>query len=705
VRESFGEDKAERGRGTSPARGDVWEFPHPGKHPCAKIIRIDEDRLTDFSARPERTPMTHAAMKTIGRAVLIVSVVVVGACSQPKREVSASTLRLEDVPPALRGTIGAEAAIRGTDATLVSGLGIVVGLNGTGGGEYPQAVLGNMEREVARNGIGKGGQAYGDLQGVTPLQFLRSPNIAIVTVQAVIPPGTPKGTNFDVYVSTLPGSSVTSLEGGTLWSTDLRLGPPSMVGGVRQRRLAEARGPIFINPFSEPAGGLSGESVGLTRTRGRVLAGGSVREPLKLQMVLDNESHSRARTIVNSINSRFPRGPGDEDPIARGRGSDGSGSNTYQSITITVPKSFSDDPAEFLQLLRYTRVDQSFPQEFARRYVEELKTNPAMATELSWCLQAVGKTAIPFLTPMYDYAELGPRMAALEAGAKLGDQRTVPHLLDLARNAPGSLRSEAIGLLSRMPANPNINVAMRDLVNAPELEIRVAAYEALAKHRDLAINRAPVGPDPRMPKFIVESIPAAEPMIYVTQQGEPRIVLFSPRSEGGIMFVKPTLVSMWSDRLIFNAPSATAKLRMRYINTGTGQATEREVPENAYDLIRYLAHRSTPEDPAPGLDLSYSEVVGALYSLSRQGGLNATFATEEDRLRAAILQAGRSATMADRPETTADEESGVTVFKPDLAGEGVAPAKEGSLTEENAATRKSKIVPLTRPVPKPASTD
>jgi hypothetical protein len=213
-------------------------------------------------------------------------------------------------------------------------------------------------------------------------------------------------------------------------------------------------------------------------------------------MVLDNESHSRARTIVSSINSRFPRGPGDEDPVARGRGADGPAGNEHQSITITVPRAFSSDPAEFLQLLRYTRVDQSFPQEFAKRYVEELKVNPVMAPELSWCLQAVGKTAIPFLVPMYDYPELGPRMAALEAGAKLGDQRTVPHLIELARSAPGSLRAEAIGLLGRMHSNPNINVALRDLVNEPELEVRVAAYEALVLQQDLSISRAAGGPPP-----------------------------------------------------------------------------------------------------------------------------------------------------------------------------------------------------------------
>lgn len=619
-------------------------------------------------------------------------------CNSPRREAAVPRMQLESVPPVLRGTIGAEASIRGTDPVLVSGLGVVVGLNGTGGGEYPQAVLAHMEREVAKGGIGRGGVAVGDLEGMSPQQFLRSPDVAIVIVQAVVAPGAPKDSRFDVFVTTLPGSSVTSLEGGTLWTTELRLGPPSLVGAVRTRRLAEARGPIFINPFSEPAGGLSGDSIGLTRTRGRVLGGGRVTEPLKMQLVLDDESHSRARTVVSAINSRFPRGPGDDDPTARGRGSDGTGDRRYQSVTINVPAAYRDDPAEFLQLLRYTRIDQTFPQEFAKRYVDELRENPVLAADLSWCLQAVGKTALPFLAPMYDYPELVPRMAALEAGAKLGDQRTVPHLVQLARTAPPALRAQSIELLSRLPANPNINFALRDLLGAPDLDVRVAAYESLRRLGDPIITQTALGPDRLLPRFILETVPSPEPMIYVTQQGRPRIVIFGAAPGRPLRFTKPLFVSMWSNRLMLNADDTAAPLRMRFVNSRTGRVLERDAPEDVVEFVRLLAHRTTPEDPSPGLDLSYSEVVGALYELTRQGAVDATFATEEDRLRAAILQAGRTASVADRPEGAEDEISADELpFKPDLAGQRAPAVKEGELTGQGAATRPSRVVPLSRP--------
>ena len=64
-----------------------------------------------------------------------------------------------------------------------------------------------------------------------------------------------------------------------------------------------------------------------------------------------------------------------------------------------MPNEYRDDAATFLELLRYTRVDPSYPEEFARRYVEELKASPALGEQLGWCLKAVGKISIPFLVP------------------------------------------------------------------------------------------------------------------------------------------------------------------------------------------------------------------------------------------------------------------------------------------------------------------
>src|SRR5690606_8363589 len=117
----------------------------------------------------------------------------------------------------LRGTIGAECSVNGIQPTLVSGLGFVVGLNGTGGLALDAAVAATMERELGLRGISRGGNGTSGtaIDGLSPRELLRDPNTAVVTVFAAIPPGAPKGATFDVYVRAL---NATSLEGGTLWT-------------------------------------------------------------------------------------------------------------------------------------------------------------------------------------------------------------------------------------------------------------------------------------------------------------------------------------------------------------------------------------------------------------------------------------------------------------------------------------------------------
>lgn len=674
-----------------------------------------------MTLRNKRTEWVGSGAIWVGTRVVaalgVAGVVCASGCGdEPRavRKVEPPAALLRDVAPALRGTIGAEATFRGIEPVLVSGLGIVVGLAGTGGSDnLDQSVLATMERELGRGGIGRGaiGANVPGLEGVTPQQFLRSRNVAVVIVESRIPPGAPEGESFDVYVRAVPGSSVTSLEGGMLWTTDLRIGPAAVFGSYKTRRIAEARGPIFINPFSGPSTSASGE-LEVTRTTGRILGGGKIVDPLLIEMVLDNDSHARARSIVGAINSRFARGAGDEGQIARGRGS--GGGSSMQSIALRVPRAYREKPAEFLQLVRHLRVDSSVPEEFARQYVETLKTQAELSEDMRWCLQAVGRPALPFLYPMYDYPELGPRIAALQAGAGLGDPRAVPALIELAKTGPAGLRTEAIELLGGMPTNPTVNLALRELLSEPELDVRISAYEALRERNDSMILSLAVGEDVRQPKFILELVQASDPLVYVTQQGQPRVVIFGgidanamrsrPDSRGGggggggkyrgLALTKPNLVSLWDDRFMMAADESTSPTRVMW-RDARGKLTQTTAPDEVAELVQFLAHNSTPENPKPGLGMSYSQVVGAVYEMTKRGAIGATFATEEDKLRAEIFQAAQQLVLADRPETEADAQAlkgAESIFKPEAPKALAADGAGGGGGE--TAGGKSKIVPL-----------
>lgn len=649
---------------------------------------------------------------------LVVASLIAGTClsltaceSDPPPVTRNTQVIVRDVPTVLTNTIGASTTINGTDPIVVFGYGIVVGLNGTGGQILDEALASQIETEMTRRDISPSINYEGSaINGMTPKQMLRDKNVAVVLVQAAIPPAAPKGLPFDAYVTAI---NATSLEGGTLWTTDMYIqtGPVGTLGGLRGRRLANARGPVFINPFVDPAG----DADGVNRRTGRVLAGGSVVEPLKMEILLDEQSHARARRMADAINTRFPEESGTRGKIAMGR--------TGQSIALQVPSSMMDNAGDFVQIVRHLPVDYSNPDLYAKRYTEALRDQPWLASELGYCLLAVGgDSAVRFSRELYDFPEVVPRMTALRVGARLGDHKTADYLIKTARTGIGPERLEAIDLLTDIDAGPQIDLALRELLESRELLIRVAAYEALATraqgiarrkalreaaaiarasgeltinnptHRDVLMRGAIPGNNIQGvsrtiigDKFQLDRVPFGEPMIYVTQQGQPRIVLFG----SNMALDKPTLVNAWEDRLMIAADSNSPKHRVYYRDYRNGQTSTNEIESSVDSLIAFLARQSSPEDPRPGLNMSYSEVVGVLYAVHQKRGALYAFATESDKLRAQLAEAAKASAPKIRPETPAEKEM-LLVEQP--SPEEVANTKPTELP-------KPRIIPVVRPNP------
>lgn len=596
----------------------------------------------------------------------------------------------KDTPAALRDCVLAQATLRGNQPILVSGYGLVVGLNNTGGGDAPGAIRAVMEREMLVMGVGR---EIGPFKNMSPNDILNDKRTAVVIVSAAIPAGAPVGTKFDVRVEALPGTATTSLEGGRLYTTRLFRGMvrPAMPA---TESVANARGDLFINPFADPAAA-GADSV--YRTVGRVLNGGNVTKPFPVTLTLDTPSHARTRAITESLNSRFPRNTG-EAAVARGL--------NEETIEITVPSHYRAEPEEFFNLLQHVRVDRTFPEEAANLYVKSLKEQPEIAESLSWALQALGPIALPSLRQLYDYPEVRPQMAAVTAGAKLGDLTSRTHLEHVATSGAPGLRTNAIALLGNLPTDPKVNEFLRDQLNSRELDIRLAAYEALAKRNDPWIERSRVDQ-----KFALDVVPSAEPMVYATLQREPRIVVF-----GDEMKVRrPVFVSVWGDRLMVSSQTETDPLRVFYRDYRSERATQAETPGTITDLIEYLGHRTTPEEPAPGLDFSYSEVVGALSTMLGKGLAAAPFVPESDRLELELIRARQTETGADRPEVAENEgDSAVPSSgdetpseRPDVAEADSEPTSEPAAESPAEPTKKSYVVPLA-PAPstskKPAGT-
>ncbi|MEQ9616487.1 MAG: flagellar basal body P-ring protein FlgI [Phycisphaerales bacterium] len=594
-------------------------------------------------------------------ALLALSAAVV-SCGSSKRGSTRATGAItsaRDVPAILRNTIGAECTLRGDQPVLVSGYGVVVGLDGKGSGDVPDNIRSVMERDLVSNGVG---MERGPFRNFTPSQFIDHPDTAVVVVEAFVPPGAPEGARFDVQVRAFPGSSTKSIEGGQLYTTRLFRGLVSPLMPDTQS-LAEAYGTVFINPFADPESARSN----VNKRIGRVLDGGTVTESLPLMLFLDVPSHSRARAVAGAINTKFPRAVGDRLETAVGR--------TDEIVELNIPSRYRDNPEEFVQLVRHLRINPVDPDTFAVRYIRELKEFPELADNLSWCLRALGELAIPHVQSMYDYSEISPRMAALTAGAHLGDSSCRPYLIDVALNGPPQLRMSAVRLLGILPPDASINRFLREQIDSPSPEMRIAAYQALETRRDPWINRYRISG-----KFELHTVPSVDPFIFVTQTGAPRIVVFGDALE----IERPVFVEAWDNRLMVNASESERAVNLYYLDE-RGRKHTGQISTDVVSLVRFLGHETTPETPAPGFDFTYSQVVGALDVIASGGGFEATIYPESDLLTLQLMRANQISDVQDRPEFSSDGPI-------DSIADLTKPKDENAATEKEP--KRNYVVPL-----------
>lgn len=539
-----------------------------------------------------------------------------------------------DVPTILRGTVASEAILLGFEDVVAHGYGLVVGLNSTGDRMQPPNVRSHMLVEMTRRGIGS--ERYDFPMG--PEQMLRSPDTAVVIVEAIVPQGAPKGTPFDVRVYALPNSDATSLEGGILYTTELRPvvtpGRLPPVGSKQASAIAIAKGPVFTNPFANP----DGEATVVNGRVGRILGGGLVIRDMPLKLKLPNPSHTRAKLIEQSINTYFPQEPGQRDPAARGESSD--------SIRINVPPSYRDRTREFAMLLQHTTINTAGIEQSIQQINRLVVENPASAEIASWRWQAFGRAVLPAIKSFYNHPDERPRLAALRAGARLDDPLVIDPLIDLAKKGSRTGRTDAIDLLADMRANPSIDLALRDLLDEDDIQVRLAAYDALAKRNSfMFITRKYIDG-----KFIVDLVESTKPLVYITQQREPRIVIFGE----DLSIDRPATVSAWDNDFLLIANQGQERVDIRYHNERTGETNRYMIDAALEDFVPFLGHQTTIESPSPGLGLSYSQTVGLIHSICKQGYIQAPFMAEQDRILAQILDRARSQRVDERPEFNED---------------------------------------------------
>jgi flagellar P-ring protein precursor FlgI len=224
----------------------------------------------------------------------------VQAPTQPKRISKVSVRRTPRFEPAapyatrgpIRTPIARLVAVRGQEDNVVTGIGLVDGLAGTGDtGDLAKQLLQNM---MLTQNI------------KVDLAALNSKNIAVVRVEAEIAAGMKPGRKISVRVSAI-GDAI-SLEGGTLSMTEL-----TDIFGITS--YATAAGPVNVGGFSASGDGASVKKNHVTV--GTIAGGGKVEREIPTQIVSEHgyiyldaragqDTFGNIVRISESVNKLYP---------------------------------------------------------------------------------------------------------------------------------------------------------------------------------------------------------------------------------------------------------------------------------------------------------------------------------------------------------------------------------------------------------------
>ncbi len=227
--------------------------------------------------------------------------------------------------------------VEGMRVNKLVGIGLVTGLNGTGG-KSP------VTRQFAQNMLQRLGlRSDAELRSaIADDAKQKTDNLSVVMVTAEVPPFSRIGGRIDVVVSAF--DEATSLQGGQL--------VPTPLFGIDNHIYAMASGPVSTGGFS-----FKGEAAGVTKnhpTAGRVPNGGIVEQEIPtpictnghVRLLVRNPDFETARRIATAISETYP-----ESARALDAG----------TVEVEIPEEMLADVPGLLGTVGNLRVTPDFP--------------------------------------------------------------------------------------------------------------------------------------------------------------------------------------------------------------------------------------------------------------------------------------------------------------------------------------------------------
>lgn len=356
----------------------------------------------------------------------------------------------EAPPPKVDETVGDVATIFGSDLK-VEGVGLVVGLEGTGSEPAPSWQATKLLDEMRKSGVEH------------PERLFKSSNASLVIVRASIPAGLNTKDKFDVEVELPPASATSSLAGGWLVATQLAQRAMTKEGEKDDKVIAEGAGPIMVGNDLKPN----------DPKFGRVLGGGRGKEdsPYLLSIKEARRSGKTSQLLENVINQRFHQTEGgDNKKVANAK--------TDSALVLKVPRTYHHNQDRYHQVIKYLALvdNPGLREQRLDQWGKDL-LDPKKAGLAALRLEGMGVNGIPTLKKALGSPEENSRFFAAEALAYLNDGDSAATLAESARTKP-EFRAFALKAMAAMDQSASL-IQLRKLMAEPDYELRYGAFDAL----------------------------------------------------------------------------------------------------------------------------------------------------------------------------------------------------------------------------------
>jgi len=471
-------------------------------------------------------------------------------------------------------TVGEFCTVGNADPLPLGGIGLVVGLEGTGGEPANDANRTMLEDDLRKHGV----------RNIK--EMLASNNVALVLVSAAVPPGARKGDPMDIEVKLPPRSKATSLQGGylkecILYNYDFakNLAPEykGPKGTLRGHPVARAEGALIVG---------FGNSSEKNDDEGRVKSGriwggakSQIDWPFTLVLNQDQQFARVAGMVADQVNETFQvskTDPGQEIASAKNN----------VSVSLKVPSQYKLNMPRYLRVVRLvpTRENDAGKGGVGRsNYMKKLGedlSDPSRTVTAALRLEALGSEAINTLKTGLKSENPLVRFSSAESLSYLGSPSCGEELARTVIEQP-MLRAFALTALASLD-EAICQVKLREILyTCTDDETRYGAFRAL---RSLDEKNETIQGEMLNDSFWVHRVSPDTPgMIHISTNKRAEIVLFGQEPK-----MKPPF-SILSNEFTLTAGEDDTRCNITRIPLRGGKTTRKSCSLSVDEVLKTLA--------------------------------------------------------------------------------------------------------------------